>query len=91
MDSIPNNWKLSASEKGGLFTIIRTGSMAQSYEYVERIKSLILESRYIEHVSLTMNADFITVTLDNYEHEKQVPKEDFIKIAHEIDRLLVKI
>ena len=88
MENIPKGWKLSASNKGGLFTLVRTHGLEKSFDYAQRLKAVTLGSKHRDHISLTISPDFVTITLDNYENEEQVPTEDFIEIANLMNQQL---
>lgn len=85
MSDTPKNWKLSSSGRDGLFTIIKTGSLVKSFDYIEQLRPIIVSSKIKNHISLTISPDFITVTLDNYENEEQIPFQDFVAIANSVN------
>jgi hypothetical protein len=89
MTDLPINWRHSSSNKGGIFCMIKTESFVQSFDFIEKIKPIVLgyENNH-HHIGIDLNAGILNVMMDNYENEDQVSTEEFIKIANLINQKL---
>jgi len=69
-----------------LFKFIKTGDLATTFDYFNKISQIILDSGQREHIHLALSNDFLTISLNDLGKEESL--EDFIKIADLINSAL---
>lgn len=89
MNELPKNWQLIDAEKGGniLFSLYEVSSFEDAYLKLNSVYDTIYESGLTQHISIDLNSDYITITLNALGELPDLT--EFYTLAKKLDGLLI--
>ena len=87
MTNLPEGWKLVPTKNKNkvLFRLVKVKDIEEAFQSVNEVSEPILAFQKRKEISISINDDFLTISLNDLGNEKI---DDFIAIAQSINNIL---